>query len=265
MSISVKRAVFASAFLSLLAVSGLQGQNLAAGAPTILAQPSAPSIAAPPRLPQTYGTTYTSFYRVSSTEFSPANTDTTYSDLSQVGLIYARYPTANAGSAFVASPHLPSGASITSVELDACDTNATDDVIMNLVSTSWDGTGATLITSVSSSGSGGCGGFSASLTTPFTVDNNNNQFVLVVFVPDIDGSTGIAGAIIHYVLQVSPAPMTPTFGDVPTTDPGFQYIEALVSSGITAGCGGGNYCPDATLTRRQMAVFLAKALGLQWE
>jgi S-layer homology domain len=51
---------------------------------------------------------------------------------------------------------------------------------------------------------------------------------------------------------------------VPTTDPAFQFIEALVASGITAGCGSGNYCPDAPLTRRQMAVFLAKALGLQW-
>ncbi len=63
---------------------------------------------------------------------------------------------------------------------------------------------------------------------------------------------------------VSPAPGTPTFNDVPLSDPGFQYIEALVSSGVTAGCGGGNYCPDATLTRRQMAVFLSKALGLHW-
>jgi hypothetical protein len=64
--------------------------------------------------------------------------------------------------------------------------------------------------------------------------------------------------------QVSPAPAAATFNDVPTSDPGFQYIEALVASGITAGCGGSNYCPDATLTRRQMAVFLAKALGLHW-
>lgn len=63
---------------------------------------------------------------------------------------------------------------------------------------------------------------------------------------------------------VSPAPASPTFADVPPSDPAFQYIEALVAAGITAGCGGPNYCPDATLTRRQMAVFLAKALGLYW-
>lgn len=64
--------------------------------------------------------------------------------------------------------------------------------------------------------------------------------------------------------QVSAPPQVPTFGDVPTTDFAYQYIEALAASGITGGCGGNNYCPDANLTRRQMAIFLAKALGLHW-
>jgi hypothetical protein len=64
--------------------------------------------------------------------------------------------------------------------------------------------------------------------------------------------------------MVSPAPGSPTFADVLPSDPGFQYIEALAASGITGGCGGGNYCPNANLTRRQMAIFLAKALGLHW-
>jgi hypothetical protein len=64
--------------------------------------------------------------------------------------------------------------------------------------------------------------------------------------------------------SVSPAPATATFGDVPTSHPFFQFIEALAASGITGGCGSGNYCPDAPLTRGQMAVFLSKALGLHW-
>ena len=75
---------------------------------------------------------------------------------------------------------------------------------------------------------------------------------------------GFGGARITWDRQVSPPPASPTFGDVPSTDPAWQYVEALVASGITAGCGNGNYCPDAPLTRRQMAVFLAKALGLHW-
>ena len=79
-----------------------------------------------------------------------------------------------------------------------------------------------------------------------------------------DGTETFGAVRIYYQLQVSPAPVIATFNDVPTSDPAFRFIEALVASGITAGCGGGNYCPDAPVTRRQVAVFLAKALGLHW-
>lgn len=65
--------------------------------------------------------------------------------------------------------------------------------------------------------------------------------------------------------SVSPAPAVATFNDVPTSHPQFQFVQALVKAGITAGCGSGNYCPDQALTRGQMAVFLSKALGLSWE
>ena len=81
----------------------------------------------------------------------------------------------------------------------------------------------------------------------------------------IDGTAGFGAARVWWRRQVSfPSPGAPTFNDVPASDFGFQYIEALASSGITGGCGGGNYSPDANLTRRQMAIFLAKALGLHW-
>jgi len=70
---------------------------------------------------------------------------------------------------------------------------------------------------------------------------------------------------VHWHRTVSPAPPTPSFSDVPSSDFGYQYIEALKASGITGGCGNGTtFCPDANLTRRQMAIFLAKALGLHW-
>ena len=72
------------------------------------------------------------------------------------------------------------------------------------------------------------------------------------------------GVIIGWNRQVSAAPSAATFADVPTGYWAFQHIEALAASGITAGCGGGNFCPDGLLTGDQMAVFLAKALGLHW-
>lgn len=74
----------------------------------------------------------------------------------------------------------------------------------------------------------------------------------------------LRGVAIFWHRQLSPAPASATFGDVPTGHWAFDYIEALAASGITAGCGGGSFCPEATLTRAEMAVFLAKALGLHF-
>jgi hypothetical protein len=65
---------------------------------------------------------------------------------------------------------------------------------------------------------------------------------------------------------VSPAPAVARFTDVPTTHPFFPFIEALAAAGITGGCSTTppRYCPDAVVTREQMAAFIARALGLHW-
>jgi hypothetical protein len=49
------------------------------------------------------------------------------------------------------------------------------------------------------------------------------------------------------------------FLDVPTAQQFHFYVTILVSNGITAGVGGGNYGVDAPTLRQQMAVFLLKA------
>ncbi|MBI5839286.1 MAG: S-layer homology domain-containing protein [Chloroflexi bacterium] len=49
-----------------------------------------------------------------------------------------------------------------------------------------------------------------------------------------------------------------TFGDTPGHWAQY-WIEALRLDGITGGCGGGNYCPDAVTSRAQIAVFLLRA------
>jgi hypothetical protein len=54
------------------------------------------------------------------------------------------------------------------------------------------------------------------------------------------------------------------FDDVPMGYWAAAWIEALASEGITAGCGGGNYCPDAPVSRAQMAVFLDRTFRLPW-
>jgi hypothetical protein len=51
------------------------------------------------------------------------------------------------------------------------------------------------------------------------------------------------------------------FQDVACPSPFADWIEELFQGGITGGCGPGVYCPDAPVTRAQMAVFLLKTRG----
>ena len=59
----------------------------------------------------------------------------------------------------------------------------------------------------------------------------------------------------------APPPAAGVFADVPASDGFAPWIEELAAEGITAGCGGGNYCPDAPNTRAQMAAFLDATFG----
>jgi len=52
-----------------------------------------------------------------------------------------------------------------------------------------------------------------------------------------------------------------TFADVPPTHFAFVPIQLLAATGVAAGCGGGNFCPDTAVTRGQMAVFIESSLG----
>ena len=196
--------------------------------------------------------------RVSGWEFFPGST--------QFGERYytaggGRYPIDNAR--LYAAVHLPGGSILDFLEIDFCDSLDPKDILLTLIEC--DGGECTNnLANVNSFADPGCSAISTSGIN-HTVDNRNHSLVLqAYFQATNDVDLRIQGAVLGYRLQVSPAPPGPTFNDVPTSDPAFQFIEALVASGITAGCGGGNYCPDAPLTRRQMAVFLSKALGLQW-
>ncbi|MBI5297039.1 MAG: S-layer homology domain-containing protein [Chloroflexi bacterium] len=49
------------------------------------------------------------------------------------------------------------------------------------------------------------------------------------------------------------------FTDVPVTHWAADWIKQLAAEGITGGCGGGKFCPTASVTREMMAVFLLSA------
>ena len=65
--------------------------------------------------------------------------------------------------------------------------------------------------------------------------------------------------------DTAPPACTGVFTDVPCPG-GFavDYIEGLYNEGVTAGCGGGNFCPNANITNGQMAVFLVKGFNIPY-
>ena len=120
----------------------------------------------------------------------------------------------------------------------------------------------TILASTATSGSSG--NQSAFVGIPgHTVDNVGCVYVVRA---RFDDTTGLVLQKVRaqWNRQVSPAPATATFNDVPTGHPFFQFVEALAASGITSGCNVSPplYCPDNAVTRGQMAAFFSKALGL---
>jgi len=203
----------------------------------------------------TYGTSPVSYSAVGSNAFIPSSNTIEYTNVEIL--------TSTSGGLFTSNPPLPSGALLVSVQWSFCSASTST---APYHAAGMLGAGGNEIGFVSSSGQPigpGCTTLTDDVSGHgWVVDNLQNRVELAI----IPSSTTdyFTQATIGYRLQVSPAPGTATFGDVPVSHPFFQYVEALAASGITGGCGSGNYCPDAPLTRGQMAVFLSKALGLQW-
>jgi S-layer homology domain len=222
------------------------------------------ALAGSPGAPQVWGTTNTGYVTVPEWQFSPSSTTVVYSDFGNPARRYALTPL----SFFFASPSMPSGALLQNVEFDFCNSQPSggSSILLLLYDLAEDNSNMTLLTEITGAAGQGCAQAIADLSgLNYMVDNQQHRLLLeTVFGTNADDTTSFSGTVVGYRLQVSPAPASPQFADVPVSDPAFQYIEALVGAGITAGCGNGNYCSDAAVTRRQMAVFLAKALGLQW-
>ena len=168
--------------------------------------------------------------------------------------------------------HAPEGASLGEFRFWANDNSSPDDLFFYVYETCQEyGYGDpiyTLLGETQSVGNYGDSQGSVSLGG-VTVNNRDCGYsVQIAFPPLRDTGTSVYLRKVQtsWTRQVSPAPESATFEDVPTSHPFFQFVEALAKSGITAGCDTDPplYCPNALLTRGQMAVFLSKALGLQW-
>ncbi len=207
-----------------------------------------------------WGTAAASIRQIHAYQFVPIDSSTTYT---WDGFTTMRYRTGGTAPWFEASVSLPSGVRLVGLELYGCDTNATNDIFA-WVHVTGSG-GPAFYGGQLTSGTPGCGWYFYDLTSAnLTVDNSAQGYGIEVRLPAADASNKFREVNVYYRLQVSPPPGTPTFSDVPATHPFYQYIEALAASGITGGCTATQYCPDAPLTRGQMAVFLSRALGLHW-
>jgi len=219
-----------------------------------------------PRPAPAWGTASYSVRTIHGTSFRPIQSDTTYSQNAVTthlfrtgGQLYFDY----------ALSDLPAGALLTGIELEYCDTNPAASVNAGVHSRSAAGVNDIVGPTLDSGDAAipGCGFLGSVFNLELTgevVDNYDKSYWVRVTLEGTDDSTSLGAVRVYYRLQVSPAPPTATFNDVPTTHPFFQFVEALSRSGITAGCGSGNFCPDAPLTRKQMAAFLSIALGLHF-
>ena len=235
----------------LLASSPALGQLL----PRLTGEPT------PPAAGNTYGTTSQTIYTVGSFELASATSGAAFTFVNNTA---QRYFTTS--GIFVAPLHLPSVARIEKLELEGCDTSSTGESVATLGFTPQPG-GTLQMLGLIETGTlfdGGCALFPLTLASPPTIDNTSGTYYVVAQNTTFDGATTIAAIRVYYRLQVSPAPLTATFSDVPTTNLYFRAIEALAASGITSGCGGGNFCPDQPVSRGELAKFLANALGLHW-
>ncbi|MGQ9620455.1 MAG: S-layer homology domain-containing protein [Bacteroidales bacterium] len=52
-----------------------------------------------------------------------------------------------------------------------------------------------------------------------------------------------------------------SFNDVPPENLFYYFVETLLHHGITSGCAGINFCPDKSVTRGELAIFLARILA----
>lgn len=248
------RVVMAFAFLTAAVATEAAAQLL-----NLMESPD--RIVVSPRTAPEFGTSSTSILTVSAHSFQLISGTEGPTDQNT-----AMRTCVSSGCIFLGGVSLPSGAFVTALEIEGCD-DAAGQVEFALVSFPPPAQTATVLSPVGTTGpeAPGCALFPVAVA--HTVNNLTGHYVIDVNLNSGlgDGTeVGFTAARVYYNLQVSAPPGTATFNDVDTNHPQFQFVEALVAAGITAGCGSGNYCPDATLTRGQMAVFLSKALGLHF-
>ncbi len=213
----------------------------------------------PPEAPKAWGTGWSTINTISAWSFAGPLTEAADG-----------YRTCGGGPASCrASVNVDGGSFVWSLDIEACDSSPTSEAVARL----WicpRAPGQCTVAGEVRTGvaeAPGCARVFAGWDQPYpTVNNWNETYMVEVF-----GSAGSARVPVDFrsvrvmsIRQVSPPPPTATFSDVPPSHPYFRHIEAVAGALISGGCGNGQFCPDRALTRGEMAVLLAEALGLHF-
>ncbi len=97
----------------------------------------------------------------------------------------------------------------------------------------------------------GVEGFSGSGFLALTASPNSSAFPRVA-------TASVSGEFVQFLQKGVNTPEL--FADVPSSHLFFDYITMMRTTGLTSGCTPTTYCPDRTISRGEMSVFLVRAL-----
>ena len=241
------------------------------GTATTFAQPG-PALAQRRLTPRDYGVANANILQIPASAFSPTSSLIGYAFDPSTGSLSCTSNTSGNSAVFWAPVSLPSGSLIEYVDLYYYDADATNDIAATLYAYSGsDNPSSSNISFLTTST--GSPGYGYAFSPPFAHTVNNDvaynggaQLAVLITIPlaGLGSNLKFKAVDLWWTRQISPAPATATFGDVPTNHPFFRVIEAFGQSGISTGCGSNNFCPNGTVTRQEMAKFFVRALGLYW-
>jgi len=174
-----------------------------------------------------------------------------------------RYRASGSAATTVAPVRLPSGAHLYRAQLFYYDNSSMYYATATLYRYQYNNT-STLLDSCSGSTSA-TPGYTACIMYPnVTIQNGDSVYQLRVQLTGVTSHLRFMGVRLYWKRQIRTGLSHP-FTDIGHLPQLWQdSIAALRASGITSGTTATTYSPDANVTRGQMAVFFARALGLYW-
>lgn len=212
-----------------------------------------------------YGTASRSSTTISSAAFHPLSSAEGFEPVA----VISRSATGPGSEAirFQAPLALPDGVAIERFTLSACDASATAEVTAQILSYQIASFGTT-VSAVRGTGVAGtpdCSTFSLTLDPAMTVDNAGSSYVVEITDGDRADTTSFRSVRVEWRRQVRPADAGAEFTDVPLSDTRRRYVEAATVAGVMKPCAGATrFCPDDPVTRGQLGIILARALGLHF-